>query len=118
METREAILAFSQSEKIKAGLIWASQLVEMYIGLPENEKAGAEKIIGAICAMIDGEIHIAQKATGIDDWKEIGKSIDTALIMINSGVTHESSYHFTQALSRVTGIGQKSMTELIDQGYL
>ena len=52
MQTDQAIKAFSQSEKIKAGLIWATQIAEVYLALPESEKAGAERILKTLIGMI------------------------------------------------------------------
>ena len=45
MEPKEAILAFSQSEKAKAGLLMASQLLEIYKGIPDHERHGAERFL-------------------------------------------------------------------------
>lgn len=38
METRQAITALYQSEKIKAGLIWVSQGLELLAGLSQEER--------------------------------------------------------------------------------
>jgi hypothetical protein len=38
--------------------------------------------------------------------------------MLNSGVAHDSGYHLTQALSKITTIGQQSMSLLVDKGLL
>jgi len=43
MEISKSIMAFSQSEKIKSGLIWISQALEMLQGLSSTEKGGGEK---------------------------------------------------------------------------
>ena len=48
MQIRDAITTFSQSEKIKGGLIWTSQAVELFKALPEVDKPGAEKICGML----------------------------------------------------------------------
>jgi hypothetical protein len=40
METYEAIKAFSQSEKLKSALIWATQLGEVNLALAEADKPG------------------------------------------------------------------------------
>ena len=37
METNEAIMAFSQSEKIKSALIWATQLADVHLALAEAD---------------------------------------------------------------------------------
>ena len=118
METNEAIKAFAQSEKLKSALIWASQLSEVHLALAEVDKPGAEKIIRSIVSMIGNEIGIAQKAAPHDDWQAAVKDINTAVVMLNSGVAHEAGYHLTQALSKVTNIGQQSMSLLIEKGLL
>ena len=38
MEVDKAIMAFSQSEKVKAGLIWISQVLEILRGMPDQER--------------------------------------------------------------------------------
>jgi hypothetical protein len=118
MENNAAILTFSQSEKIKAGLIWATQVIEMYKTLPEGDKSGAEKIIRAIVDMIGSEILICRKSAPNELWAEVEKNIDTAMVMIDSSVAHEAAYHLTQALTQVTTIGQRSMSILKDNGLL
>lgn len=118
MQTAVAITTFSQSEKIKGGLIWASQAVELYKALPETDKPGAEKIIKTFVDMVGSEILICKKAAPNELWLEVEKSINTAMVMINSGVAHEAGYHLTQALTQVTTIGQRSMTILKDNGLL
>jgi hypothetical protein len=118
MQTADAITTFSQSEKIKGGLIWATQAVELFKALPEADKSGAEKIIKSLVDMIGSEILICKKTAPNELWQEVEKCIDTALVMINSNVAHEAGYHLTQALTQVTTIGQRSMTILKDDGLL
>jgi len=118
MHVNQAIIAFSQSEKLKSGIIWASQIIEMYIALSESEKPGAEIVLKTLINMIAAEIHVAKKAAPHDVWPAVEKDINTALVMLNSGVAHEAGYHLTQALTKVTTIGQQSMTLLTDEGLL
>ena len=118
MKINEAITAFSQSEKIKAGLIWASQAVEIYKALPEADKPGAEKIIKAIVGMIGNEIFIGKKSAPNELWIEIEKNIETATVMIHSKVVQEAGFHLTRALTQATTIGQRSMSILKDKGLL
>jgi hypothetical protein len=68
--------------------------------------------------MIGSEILICKKTAPNELWQAVEKSIDTAMIMINSNVAHEAGYHLTQALTQVTTIGQRSMTILKDNGLL
>jgi hypothetical protein len=118
MNTSQAIKAFSQSEKLKSGLIWATQMAEVYQALAGSDKPGAETILKTFVSMIGNEINVAQKAAPHEAWLEAEKDVNTAMVMLNSGVAHECGYHLTQALSKVTNIGQQSMTQLIDEGLL
>jgi hypothetical protein len=118
MNVQNMVLTFSQSEKIKAGLIWVSQAIEHYIALPEMERRGAEAIITAIVQMIGGEIVMIRRITNDKTWLEIEKDVDMGMVMIKSQVVPEASFHFTQALTKVTTIAQRAMTALKDQGVL
>ena len=105
-------MAFSQSEKMKAGLIWVSQALEIMGALPESEKRGGMRIIKTMLDMMMHEIRLAKKMSGSSTWEDVEKYMDQAAIMIHSGVAAESVMHLTQALSRVTTIGQRSMSVL------
>ena len=118
MNTREAIMDFSQSEKVKSGIIWVSQALELLGGLPMPEKPGAEKTIRMKIDMIGHEIRLAKKITGDAAWDDIETITDQAMVMINSGVAPDSVVHLTQALSRVTSIGHRSMSFLKEKGLL
>ena len=118
MEIDQTIMSFSQSEKIKAGLIWMSQTLSMLQGLPEGEKKGGEKIINALLHMIGHEMKIAEAVTGNDLFMEIQPLIDRAVVMVNSGVGQEATPHLSQALSKVTNIANRSMMLLKEKGIL
>jgi hypothetical protein len=118
MKTNEAIMAFSQSEKIKAGLIWASQAIQLLPGLPEDQRRGAERIVYTLLSMISKEIDLARILTRHEAWIEVEPWVERALIMIDSGIGHEGGVHLTRALSKVTNIGQESMTILKERELL
>jgi hypothetical protein len=118
MDTKKAIISFSQSEKVKSGLIWCSQSANLIENLPVQEQPGALKVLQALVAMISNEIQLARQVSGDGIWLEVDKLLNTARVMIDSGVCQEAAYHFTQALSQVNRIGQSAMTELIEKGLL
>jgi hypothetical protein len=118
MEIDEAIMAFSQSEKIKAGLISISQAFEVLRGFAEGEKKGGEKIINVFLGMIEHEVKLARTVTRHKQWDDVELYIDKARVMVNSGVGHEATVHLSKALSNVTTIGQQSMTLLKERGLL
>jgi hypothetical protein len=112
LETDKAILAFSQSEKIKEGLIWATQILNMVEGLPEQERRGGERVANALINMIGHEVKLAEVVSGPEGWSEVESDIDKAILMINSGVIQEATIHLSRALSKVTTTGQRAMTFL------
>ena len=118
MNTTNAIMAFAQSEKIKSGLIWASNGIELLEGLSMSERSGAEKIVRGLINMVFHEVGVSKNVAENEIWKEVEKNMEQALVMLNSGVALESLVHLTQALSKVTSIGHRSMTFLKDEGLL
>ena len=115
---KDAILALAQSEKIKAGLIWTSQTIDVSWGLPEEQKKGAERTVQVFLNMISREIALARTVTGNESWDGIDGHIEKALTMISSGVAQEAVVHLSRALSLVTNIAQQSMLLLKEQDLL
>jgi hypothetical protein len=116
MRTKQAVTAFSQSEKIKVGLIWVSQILEFSGGLPGEQKRGAEKSAVALLRMVSQETALAKALTGHDDWLDSESSMEKALVMMESGVGEEAMLHIARALSKVTNVGQQAMTQLQEAG--
>jgi hypothetical protein len=118
METRQAIISFSQSEKVKSGLIWCTQCTHILQNMPAAEHQGAMRILQALVAMIGTEVQVARQASGDQVWLEVDRCLNNARVMVDSGVGHEADFHLTQALSQVNRIGQKAMTFLMENGLI
>lgn len=118
MNTHDAIVAFSQCEKIKSGLIWLSQSLNFLPGLSEPAKPGAEQVLKALLGMIANEIQIIRRHNKDEFWQKTEKKLEVAMVMMNSGVPQEAGYHISQALSQVTTIGQRAMSHLKAEGLL
>jgi hypothetical protein len=118
MQTDKTIISFSQSEKVKAGILWVSNALQIAESLSPGEKKGAEKIISHMTSMIIHEIKLAGLVSGSQAWAVIEPDMDKVIIMIDSGVSQEAIMHLTSALSKVTNIGQQSMTALKEDKLL
>ena len=118
MDIDRVIMSFSESEKIKEGILWASQLLNMIQSLPAGEKRGGEKVVSTLINMIGREIGLAGTLSEDKQWEGIGPHMDKALMMINSGVSQEATLHLSKALSMVTNIGQQSMSFLKQENLL
>jgi hypothetical protein len=115
MKTKEAIMAFSQSEKIKAGIIWISHAVQSIETLPVQERQGGEKVIRNLIQMLVNEVQLARTVAGEESWGDIERNFERAIIMINSGVASESITHLTQALSQITSTANRAMNHLKEE---
>ena len=116
--TANAIVAFSQSEKIKAALIWLSSASGMIDNLPGPEKQGAERFFKTMVGMVHQEVMMAKRVTGYEEWDRVSGYMERAMVMIESGVASQSVDHLTMALSQVTNIGQKAMSYLKEKKLL
>jgi hypothetical protein len=112
MNASEAIMAFSQSEKIKTGLIMIAGSLELLKNLAGEEKRGASRIIYMDLSMLGHEVGLAKVVTGHEEWNEVERFLNKALVMFDSGIGEEALIHVSRALSQVTNIGQQSMSYL------
>jgi len=118
MNTSEAIISFSQSEKVKSGLLWASHAAGLINELEGTERQGAERIVGLLVELVGNDALLARRIVKNDAWIEVEKNIDLAKVMVRSGVVQEAAYHLTQALQHVTNIGRQAMAHLKTEGLL
>ena len=118
MKSSEAIMAFSQSEKIKAGLIMIASSLELLKNLTGDEKRGASKIIYTDLNMLGHEVDLAKVVAGHVEWDEVERFLNKTIVMFDSGIGEEALIHVARALSQVTNIGQQSMSYLKDSGLL
>jgi hypothetical protein len=118
METDKEIISFSQSEKVKGGITWVTQALNMLQSLDGSEQKGGEQVISVLIQMIRQEVNFAKGVTGDDQWGEVDPHIEKAILMINSGVSNEATMHLSKALSHVTNVGQRSMGSLREKGLI
>ncbi len=118
MTKGEAIMAFSQSEKVKAGIIWISSVLEMSEGLKGPDKLGAERAVGVFLDMVVHDVGLSERVAPDPGWKDVREGLEKAVAMVNSGVQGEALHHLTRALSRVTTIGGRAMVLLKENELL
>ena len=115
-EIKRAISAYAQSEKVKSGLIWVSHLADQVAAMDHAGRQPAMTLLKTLAYLVADESDLAGRITADADWHQIGKQINTALVMIESGVPQETGYHLGQALTQVTRIGGRSAAMLKDNG--
>jgi hypothetical protein len=118
MDIKQAIMGFSQSEKIKTGIIWISQVLQATDSLSGQERQGAAQSVRIMLDMLFQDIQLAQTVCENEFWKEVEKPVEQARIMIDSGVGIDAITHLTRALSQVTTVGHRSMSLLKDKAII
>jgi hypothetical protein len=118
VKLNEAIMAFCQSEKIKSGILWVSQCIQLLEGIQEPERSGGERMVKVLLEMVLREVSLAETLAGAEEWGAARDHLERAAVMIHSGVAPECLHRLTQALSQVTNVGQRSMTQLKKQELL
>ncbi|MGD8369172.1 MAG: hypothetical protein PVG78_16150 [Desulfobacterales bacterium] len=118
MNDKEAIVSLTQSEKIKSGLIWASNCLERLPGPGSTEPRGGEPIAAALVDMVSAEAILAKRLGNDERWEKVLDCIEKARVMILSGVAPEGVYHLTRALQQVTAIGRRALGHLKKKGLL
>ena len=118
MTEREAILGFMMGERVKAGLIVATQLAMVIEGLTNHERGGANKVFSTFLRALYRDIGLAHKISPQEEWTAIRKELDTGLVMADSQVSHGAMDNLTRAISHSTTISSRAMTFLKDKGLL
>lgn len=106
------ILVYTQSEKVKAGLIWLSQGLLQFQGQAPARPAAAEQLALSILEMVRDEVQLGWRLTGEEGWRQADGHLQRAAAMIHSGVAHDAPWHLTLALRQVTDIGQAAHRRL------
>lgn len=118
IDVKRALAAYTQSEKVKSGLIWICQVSDQVAVMDGSGRKQGVILLQTLARMIAGESDLAGRVTGDSRWQGIGQKINMALVMINSGVPQETAFHLTRALTRVTRIGGEAASVLKENGLL
>lgn len=116
MTPGQAVAVYAQSEKVKAGLIWVSQVADQVTAMDYPGRNHGIALLQHLARMVADESGLAARISGDAHWHEIGRIIEKALVMISSGVPQETGYHLARALSRVTRLGGQAAAVLEEHG--
>lgn len=116
IDVKQAVSAYAQSEKVKSGLIWISQVADQVAAMDGPGRRQGLMLLKTLAHLVADEADLAGRITGDKDWCEVGKKINMALVMIDSGVPQETVFHLTRALTRVTRLGGQAASVLEQNG--
>lgn len=111
-----SILAYTQCEKVKAGLIWLSQAMLQFQGQPPAKPAAAERLALALLEMVRDEVQLGWRLTREEGWQRADAHLKQAAAMIHSGAAYDAPWHLTLALRQITSLGQAAYQRLEREG--
>lgn len=118
MNEKEAILGFMMSERMKAALIAANNLLTFVEGLPAGDRKGGEKTVAQYLSMLANELGVAQRVSPQDEWAAVLQSLERAQIKVDSGIPFEATRDLTEAISKTVTVSHRTMSFLVAKGLL
>ncbi len=116
METREAILDFQYSEKMKSGLIIGTTLLDQLASLKEDgELSGGKKVLVWYLEGLLREIRIAENVLGPSHYADLERKVMEVIGRIHMSQFQEAQGSFSEAISLATTSCQRAMSLLVEK---
>src|SRR5512139_3839091 len=116
METREAILDFQYSEKMKSGLIIGTTLLDQLASLKgEGELSGGKKMLVWYLEGLLREIRIAENVLGPGHFTNLERKVMEVIGRIHMSQFQEAQWSFSEAISLATTSCQRAMSLLVEK---
>ncbi len=110
METREAILDFQYSEKMKSGLIIGTTLLDQLASLKNDEEfSGGRKVLVWYLEGLLREVRLAENILGPAHYSDIERKVMEVIGRIHMSQFQEAQESFSEAISLATTSCQKAM---------
>jgi len=116
MKTREAILDFQYSEKMKSGLIIGTNLLDQLLSLKnEEELSGGKKVLVWYLEGLLREIRIAENVLGAAHYADLERKVMEVIGRIHMSQFQEVQGSFSEAISLATTSCQAAMNFLMEK---
>ncbi len=118
MDTRNAILNFQYSEKMKSGLIIGTSLLEQVISLKGEERSGGLKVLIGYLEGLLREVRIAMNVIGVETYRPLEGRVMELVGWVQMSQFEEARRSFAEEISLSTTSCQSSMKLLINKGLV
>jgi len=116
METREAVLDFQYSEKMKSGLIIGTGLLEQVMAIRNSEELiGGQKVLVGYLEALLREIRIAENVLDLRHYGDLERKLMEVIGRIQVSQFQEALRSFSEAISLATTSCQSSMNFLMEK---
>lgn len=119
METREAILDYQYSEKMKSGLIIGTTLLDQLVSIKTDEElSGGKKVLVWYLEGLLREARIAENVLGSGHYAELERKVMEVIGRIHMSQLQEAQWTFSEAISLATTSCQAAMSFLMEKKLL
>lgn len=94
-EIQKAIIIFHYAEKIKSNLILTFSLLDALSTMPNEEIAGAEKLLIAYFNALIREVNIASNSSGVKGFQDVSAKLEEA-------IEHTKQHNYADAMKVVS----------------
>lgn len=115
MDTRNAILNYQYSEKMKSGLIIGTGLLEQVVSLKGEERSGGLKVLIGYLEGLLREVRIAMNVIGVETYRPLEGRVMELVGWVQMSQFEEARRSFAEALSSTTTLCQASMGYLMEK---
>jgi hypothetical protein len=115
METREAILDFQYSEKMKSGLIIGTGLLYQLDSLKDLERSGGVKALVWYLEGLLREIRIGENVLGLGHYSDLERKVMEVIGRIQMSQFQGAQCSFSEAISLATTLCQTAMNFLMER---
>jgi hypothetical protein len=118
MDTREAILDFQYSEKMKSGLIIGTNLMAQMGSLKEGELAGGRKVLVWYLEGLLRETRVAEALLGQGRFVDLEQKVMEIIGRVQLAQFQGAEGSLSEAISLATTSCQRSMSFLVQRGLI
>jgi hypothetical protein len=118
MDLPTAVKSYQFGERAKSGLIIISQLCMALPGFPDNERAGARRMLVMMMDSVRNELQFAANSTGQAEFRKAIDALSMAISLTESNMPEQATEKIAAAISAATTPAQVGWQVLSEHGLL
>jgi hypothetical protein len=118
MDLKNAVKSYQFSERAKSELIICSQLVIALAGFPDQERAGAKRMLIMVLETVRSELQFAYRGTEMREFRNAIDLMNEAISYTESDQFGSTSLKLSESISAVTTAAQGAWQVLSQHGLI
>jgi hypothetical protein len=118
MDLKNAVKSYQFSERAKSELIICSQLTIALAGFPDQERAGAKRMLILVLESVRSELQFAYRGTEMREFQNAMNLLSEAISSVESDQFGAASLKLSESISAVTTVAQGAWQVLSQHGLI